>query len=103
MHKVTLAGLVLPAERLDPPVLDTTLRWLVHQLAPAAACWSAASEKAGRQRRPRGDDRRPRPAPEAARNRTGCVAWVASLGSRLRRSLSLDAASCGLLVPRLAR
>ena len=28
MHKVTLAGLALPAERLDPPVLDTTLRWL---------------------------------------------------------------------------
>ena len=25
MRKVTLAGLVLPAERLDPPVLDTTL------------------------------------------------------------------------------
>jgi hypothetical protein len=26
MRKVTLAGLVLPVERLDQPVLDTTLR-----------------------------------------------------------------------------
>ena len=38
MRKVTLADLVLPAERLDPPVLDTTLRWLVHELAPGPAC-----------------------------------------------------------------
>jgi hypothetical protein len=57
MRKVTLAGLVLPAEHLDPPVLDTTLRWLVHELAPVPPAWSAASEKAGRQRRPRGEDR----------------------------------------------
>ena len=73
MHKVTLAGLVLPAERLDPPVLDTTLRWLVPELAPVVPAWSPANEKAGRHRRPRSDDRRPRPAPEAARNRTSCV------------------------------
>ena len=31
MRKVTLAGLVLPAERLDPPVLDTTLRTPQHE------------------------------------------------------------------------
>jgi hypothetical protein len=44
MRKVTLAGLVLPAERLDPPVLDTTVRWLVSELAPVPPAWSAASE-----------------------------------------------------------
>jgi hypothetical protein len=80
MRKVTLAGLVLPAERLDPPVLDTTLRWLVHELTPAPACVVSRQREGRASTTPRCDDRRPRPAPEAARNRARCVAWVARYG-----------------------
>jgi hypothetical protein len=50
MRKVTLAGLVLPTERLDPPDVGATLCPAPPQAGPSPACAVGRWGKAGHQR-----------------------------------------------------